>query len=85
VIGFDDVLSAPFGIPSLTTIRQPLRAMGQAGAESLLNRINHPKAPYAPQVIMEPELVIRESTGRASCESPSLSKKRNKSASRTQG
>ena len=64
VIGFDDVLSAPFGIPSLTTIRQPLRDMGKIGAECLLNRINHPKAPCAPQVIVEPELVIRESTAR---------------------
>jgi LacI family transcriptional regulator len=64
VIGFDDVLSAPFGIPSLTTIRQPLRAMGQAGAECLLNRINHPKTPCPEQVIMQPELVVRESTAR---------------------
>ncbi len=83
VIGFDDVLSAPFGIPSLTTIRQPLRAMGQAGAEALLNRINHPKAPYAPKVIMEPELVVRESTSRASAGSATLTQKRNKSALRT--
>jgi LacI family transcriptional regulator len=82
VIGFDDVLSAPFGIPSLTTIRQPLRAMGQSGAECLLNRINHPKAPYAPQVIMEPELVIRESTARASSGSLPLASKRRKPASR---
>lgn len=66
VIGFDDVLSAPFGIPSLTTIRQPLRAMGQAGAECLLNRINHPKTPCPDQVIMQPELVVRESTARVS-------------------
>ncbi len=64
VIGFDDVLSAPFGIPSLTTIRQPLRDMGKMGAECLLNRINHPKAPCPPQVIVEPELVIRESTAK---------------------
>jgi DNA-binding LacI/PurR family transcriptional regulator len=71
VIGFDDVLSAPFGIPSLTTIRQPLRAMGQAGAEALLNRIKHPKDPYEPRLIMEPELVIRESTARASSRRPS--------------
>jgi DNA-binding LacI/PurR family transcriptional regulator len=82
VIGFDDVLSAPFSIPSLTTIRQPLRAMGQAGAEALLNRINHPKAPYAPQVIMEPELIVRESTARATSGRASLTQKRNKSALR---
>jgi DNA-binding LacI/PurR family transcriptional regulator len=65
VIGFDDVLSASFGIPSLTTVRQPLRQMGQAGAEHLLRRINQPKAPYPQEVIMQPELVVRESTGPA--------------------
>ena len=65
VIGFDDVLSAPFRIPSLTTIRQPLNEMGKVAVESLLKRINKPKAHYPRRVIMEPELVIRESTGRA--------------------
>jgi len=76
VIGFDDVLSAPFGIPSLTTIRQPLREMGKVGAECLLNRINHPKTNHPRQVIMQPELVVRESTGRAQC--PSATRKRGK-------
>jgi DNA-binding LacI/PurR family transcriptional regulator len=65
VIGFDDVLSAPYGIPSLTTIRQPLREMGRMGAEFLLQRIHHPKATYSRQVIVQPELVVRESTGPA--------------------
>jgi DNA-binding LacI/PurR family transcriptional regulator len=76
VIGFDDVLSAPFGIPSLTTIRQPLREMGKMGAELLLNRINHPKAPYSQQVVMEPELVIRESTGKARCLLPTQKRRK---------
>jgi DNA-binding LacI/PurR family transcriptional regulator len=80
VIGFDDVLSAPFGIPSLTTIRQPLREMGKMGAEYLLNRINHPKEPYPQQVIVEPELVVRESTARARCSSQM--QKRSKPGSR---
>lgn len=76
VIGFDDVLSASFGIPSLTTVRQPLRQMGQAGAEHLLQRINHPAAPYPQQVIMEPELMIRESTGPAAAKSSTVVRKR---------
>ena len=80
VIGFDDVLSAPFGIPSLTTIRQPLREMGKMGAESLLNRINHPKAPYPQQVVVQPELVVRESTARAKW--ATQVQKRSRSASR---
>jgi DNA-binding LacI/PurR family transcriptional regulator len=66
VIGFDDVLSAPFGIPSLTTIRQPLREMGKMGAEFLISRISDPKAPYCQQVVVQPELVVRESTAKAS-------------------
>jgi len=82
VIGFDDVLGAPFGIPSLTTIRQPLHEMGKAGAEFLINRINHPKAPYPQQVVMQPELVIRESTAKASSPCPSPAHKRSRPASR---
>ena len=81
VIGFDDVLSAPYGIPSLTTIRQPLRDMGRMGAECLLHRIHHPKASYSRQVIVQPELVVRESTGPAR----SLAQKRNRPVSRSKG
>jgi LacI family transcriptional regulator len=84
VIGFDDVLSAPFHIPSLTTIRQPLREMGKAGAECLINRINHPKAPYPQQVIMQPELMVRESTAVASSRYASVVPKQKK-ASRNLG
>jgi DNA-binding LacI/PurR family transcriptional regulator len=65
VIGFDDVLSAQFAVPSLTTIRQPLREMGRMGAETLIEKINDTKGSYPPQVIVEPELVVRESTGQA--------------------
>src|SRR5437763_3559126 len=39
VVGFDDVVSALFCIPSLTTVRQPLKKMGQIAAETLLERI----------------------------------------------
>lgn len=70
VVGFDDVGSAPFRIPSLTTIRQPLREMGKMAAESLLKRINNPNAQYRGRVMMQPELVIRESTARASSRRP---------------
>ncbi len=83
VIGFDDVLSAPFGIPSLTTIRQPLRDMGKAGAETLLNRINHPKAHHPQRVIVQPELVIRESTAQATSRCPPAAQKRKRPAART--
>lgn len=64
VIGFDDIPGAAFHTPSLTTVRQPLIRMGQVAAESLLDRIEGRKE-YPPEIAIEPELVIRESTEKA--------------------
>jgi DNA-binding LacI/PurR family transcriptional regulator len=65
VVGFDDIQSAAYSTPSLTTVRQPLFEMGQRGAQILLERIANREAPYPAEIVMEPELVIRESTGTA--------------------
>jgi DNA-binding LacI/PurR family transcriptional regulator len=66
VVGFDDIQSAAFCTPSLTTVRQPLNEMGKRGARILLERIANPeKTELAAEVVMEPELVVRESTGPA--------------------
>lgn len=71
VLGFDDVWGAAFHLPSLTTIRQPLRRMGELAAETLLDRIRQAAAPdYATEILVEPELVIRESTGPAPDDGP---------------
>jgi len=42
IVGFDDIQSAAFQNPGLTTVRQPLRQMGVLAAETLLQRINAP-------------------------------------------
>jgi LacI family transcriptional regulator len=61
VVGFDDIESASFYTPSLTTIRQPLRRMGTVAAHTLLKRIRGLEAvPNVTPIL--PELVIREST-----------------------
>ena len=65
VVGFDDIQSAAFQNPGLTTVRQPLREMGRAAAEILLKRINRPGSELDDQHIVEPELMIRETTGPA--------------------
>jgi len=65
VVGFDDIASAAFQRPALTTIRQPLWRMGQLAAETLLRRITNAKGPYPKSLTVEPELVVRESTGPA--------------------
>jgi DNA-binding LacI/PurR family transcriptional regulator len=66
VVGFDDVYSAAFHNPALTTVRQPLREMGRLAAETLLRRIaSGPDAVYPKFLTVEPELVIRHSTAKA--------------------
>ena len=42
VVGFDDIQSAAFQNPALTTVRQPLRKMGMIAAETVLRRIARP-------------------------------------------
>ena len=61
VVGFDDIQSAAFHNPSLTTIRQPLQQMGGVAARILLQRIRG-QASFPDAVPILPELVIREST-----------------------
>jgi LacI family transcriptional regulator len=62
VVGFDDIQSAAFHSPGLTTVRQPLEEMGILAAKTLLKRLSDgttgPKS-----VSIEPTLVVRESTG----------------------
>ena len=61
VVGFDDIQSAAYHNPSLTTIRQPLQQMGIVAARILLQRIRG-QASFPDAVPILPELVIREST-----------------------
>jgi LacI family transcriptional regulator len=64
VVGFDDVQSAAFQNPALTTVRQPLRTMGMLAAEAIVRQILTPaERPSSRQVMVDPELVVRESTG----------------------
>ena len=61
VVGFDDIQSAAFHNPSLTTIHQPLNQMGVVAARILLQRIRG-QASFPHSVPILPELVVREST-----------------------
>jgi LacI family transcriptional regulator len=66
VVGFDDIQSAAYSTPSLTTVRQPLTEMGKRGAQVLLDRIANREKEFPSKIVMAPKLIIRESTGPAS-------------------
>jgi len=78
VVGFDDIQSAAYSTPSLTTVRQPLTEMGKRGAQVLLERIANREKEFPGEIVMKPELVVRESTGPAPTE-PKSSGLRNRS------
>jgi LacI family transcriptional regulator len=60
VVGFDDINAAAYYSPRLTTIRQPLRDMGEAAARILVQRIEGQQG--YPEHMVSPELIIRETT-----------------------
>jgi DNA-binding LacI/PurR family transcriptional regulator len=60
VLGFDDIQSAAYQVPSLTTIRQPLQKLGSTAAQMLLKKLAGKSTPGL--VHVEPELIVREST-----------------------
>ena len=63
VVGFDDIQGAAYNTPSLTTVRQPLTRMGMLAAQTLLERIENSQDDPR-EIAVQPELVVRESTGR---------------------
>jgi LacI family transcriptional regulator len=65
VVGFDDVPLAVFSNPGLTTVHQPLRQMGRIAAKTLIDQIEG-KAEFQSEIVIEPTLVVRASTGPAS-------------------
>jgi DNA-binding LacI/PurR family transcriptional regulator len=61
VVGYDGTALAMATRPMLTTVRQPIEAMGHAMAQLLLRRVQYPDKPTN-QVVFKTELIIRESS-----------------------
>ena len=64
VIGYDDSRLIPFLDPPLTTVRQPVQALGSAAVAALVDAIEGEPVP-AHEYLFKPELVLRSSTARA--------------------
>jgi DNA-binding LacI/PurR family transcriptional regulator len=63
VVGYDDSAFMNCTDPPLTTVRQPIEAMGKAAVALLVSQIEN-MAVYPEELLFEPELVVRGSTGR---------------------
>jgi LacI family transcriptional regulator len=62
IVGFDDIQLAELVSPSLTTIRQDKRGLGEAAARSLVRLIDDTQT-VSPVWMLPIELVVRESCG----------------------
>jgi DNA-binding LacI/PurR family transcriptional regulator len=62
VAGFDDLFFASYTQPPLTTVRQPMRRMGELAMESLFKLMSGDASEI--RIKVEAELIVRESTAR---------------------
>jgi DNA-binding LacI/PurR family transcriptional regulator len=64
VVGYDDSALMTCTDPPLTTVRQPIDAMGRAVVSTLVQQVEGGTVASA-ELLFEPELVVRGSTARA--------------------
>jgi DNA-binding LacI/PurR family transcriptional regulator len=64
VVGYDDSAFMNCTDPPLTTVRQPIESMGKAAVALLVNQMENVSV-YPEELLFEPELVVRGSTGPA--------------------
>ncbi|NOV03322.1 LacI family DNA-binding transcriptional regulator [Paenibacillus planticolens] len=63
VVGYDDQIFAAEFRPKLTTVRQPSEKLGKAAVDELLRLIDGTAEGHQ-TVVLEPEIVVRETTAR---------------------
>ncbi len=61
IVGFDDIALASFVVPPLTTVAQPIAAIGETAAHILLRRMVDSSQPVE-TITFDTKLVVREST-----------------------
>ena len=71
VVGYDDSALMNCTEPPLTTVRQPIEPMGRMVIELLVGQIAGSSVPHD-ELLFEPELVVRGSTGPAPSADPRL-------------
>lgn len=62
IMGYDDIVYSRYLDVPLTTIELPLKQLGERAVQALFERIARPRGRRI-QVLLEPRLVVRDSTG----------------------
>ena len=62
IIGFDDIELSSYTYPALSTVGQSVRALGEAAAQMLIERISGEVSGPTRRRVITPRLVLREST-----------------------
>jgi LacI family transcriptional regulator len=73
ITGFDDIATARHVRPALTTVRQPMRQIGEEAVRMLLERLREPQGPHR-SLTLPIEAVIRRSCGCRSADTVSLAR-----------
>lgn len=63
IVGYDDIEFAAGAAVPLTSVRQPRQLLGQTAAELLFEEINNGDRHGHRQVVFQPELIVRASSG----------------------
>lgn len=67
VVGFDDLVLAAISDPPLTSVHQPIFDIGKEAVRILVNQMEHNRK-IVQNVVLDTELVVRDSTAEASAE-----------------
>ena len=62
IVGYDDIPESPYFSPALSTVRQDVAEMGCRGVQQLLAMINNGDDSPVQSVMLQPELIVRESS-----------------------
>jgi DNA-binding LacI/PurR family transcriptional regulator len=65
-MGLDDIEVAQYQIPPLTTVRQSFAELGTRAVQLLLDTLKGEEPPET-RIVMEPRLIVRQSTAQLSC------------------
>lgn len=63
ITGFDDIAQSEHSHPPLTTVRQPIEEIGEKVCEMLVKTV-HQEPLEKKQLILQPDLIVRQSCGR---------------------